>query len=176
MPGTQENTKDFAALYDQCVRPIFNFIYYKTLHKETAEDLTAETFLKAFKKFDTFDERKGKFSTWLYQIARNTVIDFYKLKKNYLNIDDIWDLSDDKDILQDIENIQRLEKVKSYLKKLDKDQREIIILRVWNDLPYKEIALILGRNEADCRMLFSRAIKQLRDQMPLLLLLSLLLS
>ncbi len=175
MSDSKLNTQDFARLYDQYVGPIFNFIYYKTLHRETAEDLTSETFLKALKKFHTFDENKGKFSTWLYQIARNNVIDYYKSKKSHLNIDDVWDLADDEDILQDIENAEKLKEVKRHLKKLSKDQREIVILRVWNEMPYKEIAEILNKDEANCRMTFSRAIGQLRGHMALTIFLTLLL-
>ncbi|XOB40888.1 MAG: RNA polymerase sigma factor [Candidatus Nealsonbacteria bacterium] len=161
------NRDNFGQLYDKYIKKIFNFIYYKTHHKETAEDLTSDTFIKALNKLDRFDESKGSFSTWIYQIARNTVIDFYRTKKNSINIDDIWDLSTDEDILRDLDTAKRLEDVKEYLKTLKSEQREIVILRVWEGMSYKEISEAMGKSEASCKMAFSRTIKILKEQMPL---------
>jgi len=175
MKNNGVNKEDFADLYDQYVRKIFNFIYYKTHHRETAEDLTSETFTKAFRKIEDFDANKGKFSTWLYQIARNTVTDFYRAKKNYANIDDIWDLAADEDILRDLDAARKLEEVQDYLKELKAEQREIVLLRVWEGMTYREIAEIVGKDESNCRVVFSRAIQALRQKMPLVLFLSLLL-
>ena len=171
----RENISDFGQVYDKYVKKIFNFIYYKTHHKETAEDLTSETFMKALAKLDGFDENKGSFSTWLYQIARNTVIDFYRTKKNDINIDDVWDLADEEDIIRDFDTAEKLKQVKKYLKKLKSDQREIVILRVWEGVSYKEIAEIIGKSEASCKMTFSRTIQVLREEMPLSVFLLLLL-
>lgn len=172
----KSNLREFNELYDQYVRKIFNFIYYKTHHKETAEDLTSETFMKALKNFDKFDGGRGKFSTWIYQIARNTVIDHYRAKKVNLNIDDVWDLSDDdQDIIRDLDASKKLKEVKKYLKNLASDQREIVLMRVWEGMSYREIAEALGKEEGNCRVIFSRTIKALKEEMPLAVFLGLLL-
>ena len=81
--------KQFGQLYDSYIKKIYNFVYYKTWHRQTAEDLTSQTFFKALTKIKQFDEIKGSFSSWLYKIARNTVIDYYRQNKADLNIDDI---------------------------------------------------------------------------------------
>jgi RNA polymerase sigma-70 factor (ECF subfamily) len=174
---SQESVKidDFGGLYDKYVKRIYSFIYYKTHHKETAEDLTSQTFAKALNKLSDFNEEKGSFSSWIYAIARNNVIDFYRTKKNNVNVDDIWDLADDTDIERDIDAIQKLGKVKRYLKDLKPDQREIMLLRVWGDHPYREIAQIMGMTENNCKVIFSRTIKRLREEMPISVFLSLLL-
>ncbi|MDD5072059.1 MAG: sigma-70 family RNA polymerase sigma factor [Patescibacteria group bacterium] len=173
--ATRIDADSFPELYDKYVRKIFNFIYFKTHHKETAEDLTSQTFLKALKNLDQFDREKGLFSTWLYQIARNQVVDFYRSKKNEVNIDDVWDLAGNDDILRDLDTAQKLKKVQEYLKKLRPEQREIVLLRVWEGMSYKEIAEALGKDEAHCRVIFSRAIGALKSQMPLAVFLGLLL-
>lgn len=175
MLDKRENTENFSQLYDKYVKKIFNFIYYKTHHKETAEDLTSETFIKALTKISGFNESKGAFSTWLYQIARNTVIDFYRTKKNNLNIDDIWDLANEEDIVRDLDTKQKLTEVKKYLKILKSEQREILILRVWEGMSYREISEAVGKSEASCKMAFSRTIQKLRAEMPLSVFLALLL-
>jgi len=169
------NKDNFDQFYDKYINKIFNFIYYKTHHKETAEDLTSETFIKALNKLDMFNENKGSFSTWIYQIARNTVIDFYRTKKDSINIEDVWDLSTDEDILRDLDTAKRLEDVKEYLKTLKSEQREIVILRVWEEMSYKEISEAMGKSEASCKMAFSRTIKILKEKMPLSVFLTMLL-
>ncbi|MFA5355148.1 MAG: RNA polymerase sigma factor [Candidatus Paceibacterota bacterium] len=167
--------EDFGGVYDKYVRRIYNFIYYKTHHKETAEDLTSQTFAKALNKLSDFDGERGSFSSWLYAIARNNVIDFYRTRKSNINVEDVWDLADDTDIERDIEAAQKLQKVRKYLKALKPEQREVVLLRVWGDYSYREIAEIMGKTENNCKVLFSRTMKKLREDMPLSAFLSLLL-
>ncbi len=168
------NKEDFGRLYDAYARKIYDFIYYKTHHKETAEDLAGRVFLKALEKIDTFNCEKGFFSAWIYRIARNSVIDFYRTKKGDIGIDDVWDLAGNDNIERDIDARQKLEKVERYLKKLKSEQREIIMLRVWQGMSYKEIAEITDKSEASCKMMFSRSINDLRKEMPVNLIVSVL--
>lgn len=156
----------FGQLYDAYIKKIYDFIYYKTTHKETAEDLTSQTFFKALEKIKTFSPERGNFSSWIYQIARNTVIDHYRTKKEAIDIEDVWDLAGREDIERDLDLKGKLEKIEKYLGTLKHEQREIIIMRVWQDLSYQEIAAILCKSEASCKMVFSRAIIALRKEMP----------
>lgn len=171
----QGNLENFVQLYDKYIKRIYDFIYFKTTHKETAEDLTSLTFIKALEKIKTFNADKGTFSAWLYQIARNTVIDFYRTKKEAIDIDDVWDLAGNENIERDIDAKAKLQAIEKYLAKLKSEQREIIIMRVWLEMTYGEIAEVLGKSEASCKMSFSRAIAVLRKEMPLELLISFLL-
>jgi len=159
------NKTSFAKIYDSNIDKIYKFIYYKTYHKETAEDLTSQTFLKALEKFHQYNPEKGSISSWLYQIARNLVTDYYRLKRNTVDIDDVWDLQDDQNIELDMENKEQLEELREVLKKLPADQRDILILRVWLDLTYNDIAQVLGKTEGACKMMFSRLISRLRKEL-----------
>ncbi|MCL5795523.1 MAG: sigma-70 family RNA polymerase sigma factor, partial [Patescibacteria group bacterium] len=60
-----------------------------------------------------------------------------------------------------------MERVEQYLKQLPSEQREIVIMRVWNEMSYQEIAEVLNKSEASCKMLFSRTINKLRSSLPL---------
>ncbi len=165
--------EEFVSLYDSYIDKIYRFVYFKTHHKETAEDLVSETFLKALENIHSFNPAKGKFSSWIYQIARNTVVDHYRSFKRNSNVEDIWDLSDNSDIARDADLNLQLGKVKIYLKELSPRHREIITLRLWQELSYEEIAEITGSSKEASKMMFSRAIKELRQKMPASLLFAL---
>src|SRR3989338_1038262 len=161
--------KQFGQLYDSYIKKIYNFVYYKTWHRQTAEDLTSQTFFKALTKIKQFDEIKGSFSSWLYKIARNTVIDYYRQNKADLNIDDIWGLADSQDFASEIDNQQKLGDVQKYLQNLKPDQKEIVIMKLWDGLTYQEIAEITGKTVAACKMTFSRTMARLRENLALIL-------
>jgi RNA polymerase sigma-70 factor, ECF subfamily len=164
------NIERFGVIYDAYIRKIYNFIYYKTHHKETAEDLTSETFRKAMMSLQSFDTERT-FSSWLYKIAQNTVIDHYRTFRPNANVDDIWDLADDRDIERDADVKIKLERVEEYLKTIPSAKRDIIIMRVWQGMSYKEIAEVVGKSEDSCKMMFSRTMTELRKTMPLVYLL-----
>jgi RNA polymerase sigma-70 factor (ECF subfamily) len=159
--------EDFGILYNKYIKKIYDFIYYKTTHKEIAEDLTSQTFFRALEKINTFDAGKGAFASWLYQIARNGVIDHYRTKKNDINIEDVWDLSGDEELDNDLDNKENLKLIKKYIIKLNAEQREIVMMRVWQEMSYREISEIIGKSEDVCRMSFSRTIKKLKQEMPI---------
>lgn len=155
--------EEFGRLYEKYVKKIYNFIYFKTLHKENAEDLTSQTFFKALEKINSFNPDKANFSTWLYTIANNLLIDHWRSYKETADIEDIWGLSSNEDIESRIDAKINVENIKKYMQKLSPLQREIVVLRVWDDLPYKEIAEILGKSENSVKTAFSRAINDVRE-------------
>ena len=157
----------FACLYDAYVKRIYIFIYYKTFHRETAEDLTSHTFIKALENIQRFNSGRSSFSAWLYIIARNLVIDHYRKRRNTIDIQDVWDLAGEQDVELDTQNRILFEKVSGLIQKLPQKHREIVLLRVWEDLPYSEIANILGKSEASCKMMFSRTMAKLKKQVSL---------
>lgn len=158
------NLDRFAEIYDVYIKKIYNFIYYRTGHKETAEDITSMVFMKSMEKIDSFDSKQGKFSSWLYRIARNSVIDHYRTKKDMANIDDIWDLGESDDFTDKFDVNLKLAEIKKYLQKFSSSQREIIIMRVWDGLSYKEIAEITGKSEGSLKMTVSRILGKIRKE------------
>jgi RNA polymerase sigma-70 factor, ECF subfamily len=161
----QQGSKEaFGFLYDLYLDKIYRFVYYKVMNKESAEDITSDVFLKAFSRIGTYDASKANFSTWIYSIARNAVIDHYRSKKQMDDIDDYFDLAEDANIERTIDAKDKLRQVSKYLKTLSPSQREVVILRVWQGMPYKEIAEVLGKTEAGVKMSFSRAVKDLKDK------------
>lgn len=159
--------EDFTVLYDRYVRKIYDFIYYKTHHKETAEDLVSETFFRALDRIGTFDPGRGTFQAWLYQIARNQVIDHYRRQRPTADIEDAWDLGSGEDVARDTGMRLELEAVREAMRSLKPAEREIITLRLWQEMGYDEIAAALGKSEEAAKMAYSRAIRSLRGRVSL---------
>lgn len=160
---TRGENDAFGILYDGYIGKIYRFIYYKTFVKETAEDITSDVFHKAFERIHSFNSTKGTFSAWLYRIARNAVIDHYRTQKKNIPIDDVFDLASENRTVEEHDAISTLAKVEEYMKTLPARQREIITLRLWEELSYREIADIIGGTEDSVKMAFSRAIRELRE-------------
>lgn len=157
----------FGALYEKYIKKIYAFVYCKIQHKESAEDLCAKTFLKALNKIGEYKSGQGTFQAWLYRIARNNVIDYYRTKRAESDIEDVWGLGDNKNAERDLDMKMRLESVEEYLLRLDAKQRELIIMRVWQGLSFREISEICGKSSSACKVAYARAIGQLRKSMPL---------
>jgi len=163
------NSEEFGNLYEMYLGKIYRFVYYKTMCKQVAEDLVSKTFLKAFENIGQFDADKGSFSAWIYRIARNNVIDYYRTRKQDVDISDIWDLKAGENIEVDVENQEKIDELKESIRELKPEQREILMLRIWDDLSYGEIADITGKTKENCRVIFSRTIRGLRKNIVLCL-------
>lgn len=160
------SAEDFGRLYDAHVRRIYEYLYYRLLHRETAEDLASQVFLKALEKIGTFDPDKGPFRAWLYGIAKNALTDHFRARRATVDIDDVWDLASDEDVAADAESKLLRERLQPYMKLLSADQREVVLLRLWDGHSHAEIAALTGRTEAASKMAFSRAIARLRKELP----------
>ena len=71
----------FEEIYSKFNKQIMNYVIQKVIQKEIAEELTSDIFMKVYKHLDSFDENKALMSTWIYNIAKNTVIDYYRKVK-----------------------------------------------------------------------------------------------
>jgi RNA polymerase sigma-70 factor, ECF subfamily len=158
----------FSELYDRHNKKIYNFIYFRVHHKETAEDLTSQTFFKALEKIDFVDPQKGKFSSWLFQIAKNCVIDHFRANFKTDDLESAFDLQSNSNVQRDADIALGMEKIAKQLSQLTKEQREILIMKLWDGFTYREIAEILGIGESKCKMTLARTLTKLQKEMTLL--------
>lgn len=161
----------FVLLYDAYIEKIYKFLFFRTLHKELAEDLTSQTFIKALEKINTFRSDRGEFQTWLYQIARNLLIDEFRRRKPVENIDDHLNIQSETNLETETQALLDKETLYKILESLPDESQELITMRLWDELPYSEIAAITGKSEGSLKMQFSRIISKLQQHSHLLVLL-----
>ncbi|MBN09168.1 MAG: RNA polymerase subunit sigma-24 [Flavobacteriaceae bacterium] len=146
------NEKSLELLIKRHQQRLFNFIYSKVLNKDTADDIFQETFIKVIKtlKRGLYNE-EGKFLPWVMRIAHNLVIDFFR-KKNRIPL---FENNDQFDIFQFIsdnalnaENTiidqQIISDLQKLILELPEDQKEVLVMRLYKDMSFKEIAKITG--------------------------------
>lgn len=167
----------FGKLYDIYVDQIYRFIYFKVGRKEEAEDLTGDVFLKTWQYINEMgSEVIDNLRAFLYQTARNTVIDFYRSRdqKEFVALPQEQENDEEKpsmeiidekqDLVEKIELASDLEEVKKALQKIREEYREIIVLRFVEEMSVKETAEILGKSEGAVRVLLHRAVAALKEE------------
>lgn len=143
---------------------VYKYLLCLTYDSELAEELTQDTFLKAITKIHTF-KGEAQISTWLCSIAKNLCYNELKKKKRIILMDNIeiniasafYSIEDEVIEKEQIRNMRK------EIKKLDPKVAEVINLRINGGLSFKEIGLILGRNENWARVTFYRGKNKLRE-------------
>ncbi len=153
----------FAQIYDLFFERIYKYIFFRTKQVEEAEDLTSLVFLKVWQNLDKYKIKKDtKFSTWLFQVARFTLIDYYRKNKEDINIEDIGGLKSE---ANNIEVKAQISEAKEYLSQLPESYQTVINLRYFQGLDFKQIGKIMGKTPVSVRVLCHRALKKLSKLM-----------
>jgi RNA polymerase sigma-70 factor (ECF subfamily) len=131
-----------------------------------AEDLTEVVFLRAFEALGRYKERGRPFSAYLYQIARNLLVDHYRQQKEEVSLE-VADriVAETDQVDEQVIQRERLEQIERVLADLRPDYQEVIRLRVVLALPTVTTADWMGRSEGAVRVLLYRALKELRERL-----------
>lgn len=166
----------FGELYNIYVDQIFRFVYFKVSRKEEAEDLTAEVFLKTWQYISGEEKEIKSLKAFLYQIARNSVVDFYRKR----NVESYFEgnskgeeeneklqekniIDPKKNPLEEMQLSSDIEEIKKALQNLKDEYREAVILKFVEEMSIGEIADILGKSKGAVRVLLHRAVQALRE-------------
>lgn len=158
--------KIFGKIYDENVEKIYRFIFLKVNSQEIGQDLTSETFLKGWEAFQNNSKEIHNPRAFLYQIARNLVIDYYRTKGRTETISTEFAvaLPDPRPTLEDKAALHSdLEIIKTGLVKLNDDYREVITWHYIDDLSIREIARVLDKSEGAVRVMLHRALETLKN-------------
>lgn len=158
----------FQKYYEEFMPKIFRYVLSKVGDRELAEDLVSEISLKALEHFDSYDE-KFSFGGWLYGIARNHLIDYYKKYKKlqHTSLDEIENLvPDSANPAKDTDLALKRVELKSALRKLPEDKQELVTLRYVSGYSYKEIGAMFGKEENTVKVATHRAVMDLKKMLP----------
>lgn len=146
-------------LFDRYQVRIYNYLLKMTRDEIVSQDITQEVFYKMIKYRRSYKE--GKFSAWIYTIARNIFMDYYQKQKNkdvQLNAEIYGE--EDKNYSEINETNEQLYRA---LNGLNKSDKELIVMNRFQNIKYKEIAQILGSTEGAVKTKIHRAIFKLKE-------------
>lgn len=153
----------FGRIYDHLSEKLYKFIFFRVGHKELAEDILADTFVKAWTKIEQVSSAKA-FTSWLYQIAKNNIIDYYRVKKVTVDLEEVVEFLEDASSPIDDANLMVEQRVViELIEHLALDQQQVIRYKFFEELENIEIAQIMGKPEGSIRVIQHRAILKLKE-------------
>jgi RNA polymerase sigma-70 factor (ECF subfamily) len=156
----------FAELYDRHVVRIYRHIYYLVGDGREAEDLTAQTFLKAWEAIDRYKERGAPIVAWLLRIAHNLTVSYLRSKRDHSEIDEAFvDQKRAGNPEEVLEQTTDEKSVRDAVLRLRDEQRQVIMLRFVEELDYKDVAAMIGKSVPAVRVIQHRALGNLRKLM-----------
>ena len=160
---------NFSELFDEYYPKLYRYVRYRVSSRDEAEDLTAQAFERAFKNRDRFDPKKGAFSTWLFTIARNIIINHQTQTARrgpVVDLEEIANLplgaSSPEGAVMQQENIQKMLQQLSILSERDQD---IIAMKFGSRMRNKDIAEALDLKEKAVSVILLRALRKLKQKL-----------
>lgn len=163
----------FETLVNRHRRQVYNFVCKMVGKAEAAEDIFQETFLRVLKNAHTYTPR-AKFTTWCLQIARNLSLDYFKREglRRHVSIDAGTPGNEDRSMAALIQGLEPesheiaqsrelIEEVREAITRLPENQREALVLRMYDDMPYAEIGEVLGSPEGTVKYWVHEAVNTL---------------
>lgn len=148
-------------LYTDYRDKVFAYIRHRVNVREDAEDLCADVFEKALRASSGFDAARSSVGTWIYAITRNTVIDYFRVRRPQDELPE--DLSDDALPEDDLLRTELLDSLAEALEKLPDELTDLIVLRYYDGLPLTEIAGKMGMSYGAVKLRHQKALALLRS-------------
>lgn len=162
--GDRLSRKDLDGIFNEYHPRVFNYLYYRTLDRALADDLTSDVMVSIVRKFDTFDRKRGNLDAWVFRIARNVLFSHFRKQRTVVDIDNIAEgtfATEDDDAFDD-----KGAMVHGLLEVLTPEERELVFLKFWEELSNKEIAERLDMNPSTVSTQLWRANEKMRKAMP----------
>ncbi len=155
--------QDFAKFYENNVDRVYRFVFFRVgRNKELAEDLVADIFTKALSHFHAYDPAQSK-SAWLYTIARNHVSNFFRDRREEVDVEDVtFSLSAKHESVHKERREAELE-IEKALNGLSREDRQIVTLKHLEGYSYQEMAELLGRTPDALKVATHRAVQKMKS-------------
>jgi len=157
------NFEAFGKLYSIYLDRIYRYVFYQVKDKMTAEDITEDVFVKAWKAIGSCKGKGHTFSAWIYRIAHNHIINTLRNTQKCVSIEieNIVEVSDPK---LEVETTLDRQELMEVIAELPQNQRQVVILKFTEDLDNREIGQIMSKSEGAVRILQMRALTALRQK------------
>ncbi len=158
---------EFLAAYDNCAGRIFRHIWFRVSHKTVAQDLTSETFFRAWQFLRQGNQIKN-FKSFFYRVAQNLIIDYYRQKgKECLSLETVIDFrlpGDEAPPADRIDQAMALKQVLKHLAELPEGYQQILTYRYLDDLSISNIKEITGKSAVNIYVIIHRGLKMLKEK------------
>ncbi|MBQ6966788.1 MAG: sigma-70 family RNA polymerase sigma factor [Lachnospiraceae bacterium] len=151
---------DMESIYREYHDKLLSYIRYKVNNEEDAEDICSEVFIKVQKNLDKYEEQKASVARWIYVIAGNTIIDYYRARKVSEEIPE--DLPSESDLEDSMLNRITLQNLADAMKELSEEEKLIIVLHYYEDMSLKDIERKTGLSYGQVKIRHNNALKVLR--------------
>lgn len=159
----QGDREMFARLYEAYNSRIYRYVYFRVPDEPLAEDLTSQVFLKVWEKLGTYQVGQSPFMAWIYRIAHNTVIDYYRTRKAAVSMEDVREveLCHYDDIEEKLDNQLQSQELRAAMAGLTKEQQQVLLLKFVAGMSTTEIAKKMRKQEGAVRALQMRGLQGL---------------
>ncbi|HSM70327.1 MAG TPA: sigma-70 family RNA polymerase sigma factor [Anaerolineales bacterium] len=155
---------DFEEVYRQELPRIYNFFRYRFGDDSIAEDLSADTFEKAWRNRERYKRDLSAFSTWLFTIARRVAVDHYRRQRSNAPLDEIIQIPADENTENATQQRDDLSRLSILLSRLADRDRELVSLKYGAGLTNRTIASLTGMTESNVGVILHRIIQSLRSE------------
>lgn len=168
----------FGELYDLSYERVYRFIFYRVLDTSQTEDLISDIYMKAMRSIVKFRwDSEWEFFAWILQVSYTTLIDSTRKVSYTDSLDDItWEPWYTPDVDADIDTHDTLTRVLGYMDTLTSRDKDIVMMRIWDDLSYAQISDITWVSVANSKQIVSRTLQKIAANVQSFCLLSLFLS
>ncbi len=163
--AVEGDTEAFGVLYQRYIKPIYNYVYYRTGNVHDAEDISARVFHRAYSNISRFQYTGVPVSAWLYRIAHNLVANYHRdgARNKEICLEDQIDMrSSGFSPEESLEVFQEDETLMAAIRRLTPERQQVLILKFVENLSNNEIAVIMGRSEGAIKSLYHRTLIALK--------------
>ena len=157
-------TVDWEAVYREELPRVYNFFRYRLGDGPQAEDLTSATFEKAWVKRGRYRHDRAAFSTWIFSIARNLAIDYYRRNRQTISLEEVELEAGAPGVEEQVQAQQDFAHLEKLLASLPERERELVALKYGADLTNREIARLTDLSETNVGSILYRVVNKLRKQ------------
>ncbi len=156
---------EFEKVYELYFKDIYRYIYSKSGNESISEEITQETFYKALKKINDFDDEKEDIRRWLFVVAKNAYYSYCRKHNKVISEKDLNDVPDDVNFVDKLVEKDTARQIQNFVNQMNDIYREVFTLRIYGELSFETIGQIFGKSDVWARVTYYRAKNKIAEYM-----------